>query len=329
MRRVIAHAVLVAGVCQTSGADAHHPNPTARPAGAAPDLGLAFDSSAARLDARVATEWSYFGRLLDRESTRPMKGGLLVGLVVPAVHAVLPTETRLIARLPVGFLQTQRPGQKDDVRFGAGDAVIEVSQPLNSFWKGRTITFGVRLGVVIPTGRYAPDDRVAVNALSGSAAGAFDMVTYNAQASLGADVWSLRTGAEVGWRPHRRWRIGLLGLWTEPLSQTQDNIQWGRDVDGQLELTFVPWLSRLAVTVGVDCRWHDQDDLPNEEGAGRSLAGGRREVGGSFGFGTQFVDQFACGARVHVPLLQRVGGVQLVETFSAQVGCGYAFNLDG
>ena len=310
---------------------AHHSRPTARPS--LPALSLGFGrlaSEPSNLELQIGTEVSYFDRLRQEDFAAEGDGALLVGTLVSAARLALASGTELRARLPVGFVS--RSGSSDDpsdTAFGLGDAVLAVAQELLVFGSNRPQDLSLRVaaGLLIPTGLYRSDASLSFIDVSPGPGGALDVVTYDTQASLGAGVWSATFGLEFGWQLSRRLVLGARGQWSEPLTSTFDGISWGRDIDAAIGLTAAPWLDVLTIAVGIDYRRHTLDTVPNEETGERLDVGGRDELGVVAGIEAWLSDDLRCAGGLHLPVWQRVGGVQLVETVSVQASCGYRVGL--
>ena len=309
---------------------AHHPRPTARPTGAG--LALTTDlgwRDGARIDARVATEFSYFDRLLQAESARDGGGSLWIGSLVPSIAGLFDTGTAVQVRLPVGLVVTGSPTESGDTAFGLGDLNLTASQELSRLWAepSRWLSVSARLQLSAPTGRYRSGATMSFTDVSPTDEGGLDVVTYDTQSSLGAGVWSAGAGLQVAAWLSKRVQVNAASVVTVPLSRTPDRIRWGRDVDVQLGGAVVPWLDVLALLGGVDYRWHDLDDVPDAETGEQIRVGGRHEVGVMAGLQGRIGRSLTCEGRVHWPVWQRAGGVQLVETVSARASCGYVFSL--
>ncbi len=325
---VVAFAAVVAA--WPALATAHHPRPTARPSGGGLSFGLgARAPRAPTLDLRVGSQIDYFDRLQQDTASRDGGGSLLVGTLVSSARWRLRTGTELGARLPVGFVRSASSDGVDDTAFGLGDATLTVAQALTELWPVAPRRWSVRVsaGLILPTGRYRSDAALSFTDVAAGTEGQLDVVTYDTQASLGAGTWASVVGTEVGWRATDRLHLVVLGRWTEPLTTTPDDIRWGRDIDVQTGVSMSPWLDVLEITASVDYRFHDRDRIPNEDDEGRSVVGGRDEIGVAGGLAVRLTDRLHCGGRVHVPVWQRVGGVQLVETVSAMISCDVRVGL--
>lgn len=321
---------VVAGAAHVETALAHHTRPTARPTSSGGLLRLSTsDVQKPKLSVIVGTELAYFDRFRSTDEAHNDGGRLLITTLVPSVQVVLATGTDAQIRLPVGFVRAEPSVQNATTEFGLGDLDVGVRQDLSRLWSNAgdrlTIHLGARL--VAPTGRYRSDAALSVVGLTTGDDRALRPTTYDTQASLGAGIWSAGLGVQLGWRPHPRWHLSSLAEWLEPLSNTSDGIRWGRDVDVQVALTAVVWAETLALMVGGDYRWHDQDRVPDPESGRRFDVGGRDELGVAVGLRAELTDSWSCSARGHIPVWQRVGGVQLVETVSAELQCGYLFRL--
>ena len=323
-------SVVLAGLSVASwpqSARAHHPRPTARPSLPTAALGFGVPTAGgSTLELRIGAEVSYFDRLRQDDLTADGDAALLVGTLVPAVRWALSTGTEVRGRLPVGFVRRSASGGPSDTAFGLGDVSLTVAQELLGFGARDRVSLRITVGLVLPTGLYRSDASVSfVDILTGPE-GALDVVTYNTQATLGAGTWSATLGLELAWRLSSRLWLGARGRWSEPLTSTSDGILWGRDIESMLGLTVVPWLDALTVAVGVDYRRHALDAVPDDTGR-RLDIGGRDELGVVAMFEAGLSDDLRCSGGAHIPAWQRVGGVQLVETVSVRVSCGYRFGL--
>ena len=115
-----------------------------------------------------------------------------------------------------------------------------------------------------------------------------------------------------------------------PVTETRDDLQWGVDVSLGARSNLRMFEGALTLSAGPVYRFHGKDRVGAEaslDGVGARV-GGRHEVGLATGVLARVSKGLSCGVNVHVPVYQRVGGIQLVESASGSVRCSLAFGLD-
>jgi hypothetical protein len=332
MRNLALAAVLL--VVGAAPAGAHHTTATTH-VGASPyRLGGLTGLRAPRLEFGFAYQLHVFDRLI--EDTVALSsdslGNVTVHMVSLPVAAVFSGGTRLDISVPFGFADV-RDAERDLQRtLGMGDLLATISQDVVALVaEPGPLSVNLRAGLVMPTGRYAPDDVLAATRLRPGAEGSLNLSTYNMNASLGRGAWAAIAGAQVAWSPSRGARMEADLTVVVPLSRTADEVLWGADVlatvGGCVEL--VPGV--LGACPGLVGRHHARDmikDLDETSGAPvRRRVGGRVELAMRLGFDVTFTEGFGCTLSGELPVYQRAGGLQLVESVSFRVGCRFLSSL--
>lgn len=329
--------VVVVALLASSPARAHHGTATNRADGASGALGVGAGlarAGAAGLDASLSAELSVFGRRLEGSTPHEGGGALVVHTWSPTLGFTFASGTRAGLRLPVGLVHTDPEYGDSASAAGLGDLELAISQDvLRPFGvsTGGPVELRAQVGLQAPTGRYDAESALAITRVEDGAGGALDVVTYDTRASLGAGAWRLAGALEARARLLPSLHVFGAARLGGPLDRTPDDIRWGLDLVGQLGVSWVPWADRLGLIAGLAHRWHTKDTVPGEDretGAPtRERVGGRQELGALLGLDLAVTRRLVCGARAHVPAWQHAGGVQLVETVSAQLSCGYRWPM--
>lgn len=329
-------------------ASAHHPNATAKvgtTSGPSQSEVGADDVPAPRLDASLAYEMFFFGRVMrgSDDYDRAGLGTVQMYLLSTSLALELASRTRATLRVPVGVLLSNPvDGEAEVASAGMGDMQLTVAQEMRSDRAGGP-AIGLRLrgGLVAPTGRYETEESFSLTDIVGSPDGSVAPVTYNTRASLGGDTWSLIAAAELEWDASERVRLQLASTIFQPLTTTSDGIRWGLDgeIGAQSRVAAIP--GRLVIGGGIDYRFHGRDQVPLDEvpamdgddpGAGdgapgRESSGGRHELGLGLGISARLTRPLSCAIRVRLPVWQRVSGIQLVETVATTASCSMTLGL--
>lgn len=289
-----------------------------------------------RADGALVHDFSFFDRVLEGAEGYDQAdlGAVVVTTLSPTFRLLLDTGTSVGLRVPIG-ISVASPAEGDaQTLAGLGDLQLSAAQELTALWdreRDLPLAVSVRVGMVAPTGRYEPDVGFSVTDVSGSSEGTIDLITYNTRATLGAGVWSLVGALELDWDVVDRLSLTATGQLVQPFTRTSDDIFWGLDAEVALYTSFAVLPGRFRVGLGADYRYHGLDEIPVEDEVTgalvRDAVGGRDEVGLGLGVEARFTNRLGCSVRGHVPVWQRVGGVQLVETFSVTTGCAYAVEL--
>ena len=321
-------------------ASAHHSSSTSRVGGASDfrRVGVANSTIAPpRLDAAMAYDLLLFDRVLQGSDTydKAQFGSVLINFISVSLGLELASSTSGALRIPFGIVVLNPVDGAAETSVGLGDVHVTVGQELFSlFDRAGTLPMSlrVRVGLVVPTGRYEPDASLSLTDVSGSADGSIDLVTYNARASMGAGVWSFLAAAELDWRVHDSVSLQLSAAVLQPASATSDNIRWGTDAELGGLATIELIRDALMVRGHMDYRFHSRDDVQQvvDEMPGmvrRERVGGRDEIGLGLGVEARPGRGFTCSVRGRIPAWQQVGGIQLVETVSTTVSCAFAMGI--
>jgi len=326
--------VAFASLVVAPGARAHHGGPVSRVGAPSAPLGARLHgvTPAPRVDLGIGYGATYFDRTYEGDSPYALGslGSVLVHVVSLDGGVTLGSGTTLSATLPAGVVESDAPDGARRSESGLGDLSFRVSQDLAALWDpsdDRSVALELRVGAVAPTGRYDRTAALTVLGLQAGPGGALSPTTYDARASLGAGAWSLSGGARVVGRvaPGLGLEAGV-GV-VAPVEDTPDDIRWGADLTAHVGATLDLAGGALAVSLGADARAHAADEIPFVDGAVHE-AGARTELGLQLGVFARPVDTLSCGLRAHVPVYQRVDGVQLVETVSVSLACGVGVALD-
>ncbi len=288
-----------------------------------------------RLSVSLVYGTRYFGRVLEGTQLyeKSELGSVFLNTLSLQAAIELKTRTLLGVGVPVGIVAVYAAGGGKHVTGGLGDIEIHLSQELVSLFIEDPERFSIMLrgGLVTPSGRYEPEARLSVTDLSGAPDGSLGVVTYNAQASLGADSWSPFAGLGVRWQAAKRVGLFVDGTVLIPASRTRDNLQWGIDASTRAGVSVEILAERVSLIANADYRHHFEDEVPVvDEASGVTMServGGRDEVAVSLGVGVAISKILSCSLDVRVPVWQRVGGVQLVETISGTAACAIVWGL--
>lgn len=286
-----------------------------------------------RFEIGLTYESTLFDRVRsgDSDYTRARLGSIWIHSAIIATAITLPSRTTLGATLPTGIsLVTPHEGARLSVA-GLGDLQLIASQDLTPIFDPKIkgpIRLALRGGATLPTGRYEPEARLSLTTLVPSEGGSLRLMTYDTRASLGIGVPSLLAGLEVVISPATALRLRAATVAMQPIGTTMDEIRWGPTVVSELSIEgdIAPW--RLTLVGGLLHRHHGSDVVTvREEPMRRERVGGREELAASLGVRLYVTDELTCTLRTQLPFYQHVGGVQLVETFSTQLGCAVAFGF--
>lgn len=288
-----------------------------------------------RVDLGLTYETLYFGRV--REGSHAYEkghpGSVHVHTLTPSARLVIASRTSFSLSLPVGLVTTRPAESEGSTGAGLGDTQLSIAQDFAPLLGARDGAFAlsVRVSATLPTGRYEPESNLSVVDIAPGDAGALNLVTYNTRASLGAGAFALSAGVDASVRIHERVSMRIGGGVTRPLTRTRDDILWGTDVYGETGAQVAVVRDVAAADVAADYRFHDRDTVRAIDESNGQLVdarvGGRHEVAVSAGVSVRVARAVACSARVRVPVYQHAGGVQLVETVSANAGCAVSFGL--
>lgn len=279
-----------------------------------------------RIDSAAGYTFSRFGRLLDGRDTRDADGAISVHLMHLMNRVVLNDDWAVGAFVPLGVSTASTDDGDDQNSAGLGDMTLFVERRL---WDDERLRVTVDGGLLLPTGRYDPDNALSVSDLQTSDDGGLDLATFDTRSSLGADVWAARGGVDLRW-VGTRIRPGLRVALSQPLSETSDGIRWGADVWTRLDAAASLFGDALNVHLGFDYRKHfgdrldfaDEDEVPE-----RRTVGGRDDIGAVVDLQVPLGDALSCGASARLPVWQRAGAIQWVETLSTSFQCAYGFGL--
>lgn len=251
--------------------------------------------------------------LRDGKTTRNAQGfRITTHALTQHVRVGFPTGTGVSLALPVGGTLTHTNAGREQ-HLGPGDLVLRVDQRL-----GPVV---LNLGGTAPTGTTATHSVQMSDVVSRGTALA--MQSYDTRASLGAGTWTTLGGAALDGRFQAV--TGSLSTWGQlPLGENRDGVRWGATVgaQGSAGLDKGPLAARADLTLRHHTadRWIDDELGPTSGGRRTQLA-----VGGSLAVRPS--QTVRCRASARVPVLRQAQGTQLVESFSANVGCTHRVDL--
>lgn len=285
-----------------------------------------------RITPTVGYMYARFGRLLEgtADFQGEGQGAVDVHLALLGLSGALQSGTEIGILLPVGVSRTSLEDQDALTSTGLGDMKLWASQDLGRLLFPDASRVGLRVsaGLVLPSGVYDPQTQVRVSSLETSPDGGLEFLLYDTQSSLGAGTTALEAGAVLGWRLWERASVFTEADVRQPLHETPDQIFWGTDMRTRLAAQVWPWVRRLAVRAGLRYAHHTPDRIPlpgAESEDGRRFVGGRDELSVEARILAHFLPWFGCGVQARLPIWQRVGGVQLVESFSTHLECSVSF----
>ncbi len=294
----------------STAAGAHHDAAIA-PVSPAPMYGRV-DAAGPSLAAGVAWDTSVFGRVLQGSKRFGGEGGQVVRHTWTHRAAwTLPSGTGLEVRAPVVVLDA----------VASGDLELEIRQTLDAF------TFSG--GVAAPTGAYTRDPVLQASTVTVEG-GAVELVTTDVRASAGSGAWTGILGAQgvLG----SDWQLVGSGVVRIPLTRTVDDIRWGSlfaGSGGVLARVGGAWRAGLNVDVRHQLahRFWEMDDhlgVTVERRSGRQTVLGIRPVATHRVWSSgpeRRPGRLDCEVGLHLPVWQRVQGVQLSESASGRVAC--------
>lgn len=314
---------------------AHHSTATTRVNGAIDirQTPSAKDAAPERLDAALRYDFLLFDRVLAGTApyTDAAMGSAALSMVTLSAGVEFPSRTRATLRVPFGVSTLQESDGSSQSTSGAGDMQVLLGQELVSLFATEELPFTILLqgGVLAPTGKYDPEAALSVTDVGGYKAGELQLATYNTRTSLGLGAWAALAALQLDWDVVKEFSAQFSTALLAPVTNTVDDIRWGADVE--VGIATRTWLYQEVVSllVGVDYRFHGQDEVPAVElfGAERVEVGGRNELALRAGVGANFSEDVSCALGGRLPFWQQASGVQLVETAAITLGCGYALGL--
>lgn len=288
-----------------------------------------------RVDLGLTYETLYFGRVREgsRDYGKGHPGSVFVNTLTPNARLVIASRTSFSLSIPVGLVTTWPADGEGFSGAGLGDTQLSIAQDFAPMLGSRDGAFelSVRVSASLPTGRYEPESNLSVVDLAPGDAGALNLVTYNTRATLGAGAFAISAGVDFAARLHARVRMRAGAGAIRPITRTRDDILWGTDVYGDASAHIGLLRDVIALEAGADYRFHDRDTVRAlDESNGQYVdasVGGRHEVAVSAGLSVRVAKAASCSVRARVPVYQYAGGVQLVETVSANAGCAVSLGL--
>lgn len=341
MKRIVVLCSLIAvdALRSCSPGFAHHSNhtsPLRRPMELSAWDDMSKDGERDRIALALSYQSSFFGKWHQgaKRYDQSNLGGVVQQMLTMGLTMSSSTGSAVGAQLPVGLMSLLLPacdtGSNCDVHhaMGLGDLQLFGEQNLLQMMRwSKTSQFFLRVGLRVPTGRYEPNLQLSLTDISASVdtLGTINSTTFNTQANLGAGSWAGVVALRFIAQLMSLVNIVLDTSLTTPLNRTQEGYRWGLDslTSAQIGVDILP--NHITVIVGGDYLWHQRDLVPDISTAADLLVGGRRELGILFGVQVGRRSKLPCALSMHLPVYQQVGGIQLVETLSGQIGCTMAW----
>lgn len=308
-------------IIATAGiAYAHHDGAVGRIDPNATRLITPATGDAPRLDTSLAYRFAYFGRVLDDGSTVDGDGAIEVHLAVLGAQLFVTDAIYINAAVPVGVSFT-RADRFDEQTAGLGDITLGAGYASQLRW----LAWSFDAGIVVPSGRYEPDNALTISDLSTTADGGLDLAIFDTRASLGADTWAAQ-GAFTAAVPMGAFTPRVRVFAVQPLTDTSDGIRWGADFAAASDLVWN--LGPVSVSAGGEWRVHREDRLQvGSDEAPFERLGGREQLALLAEASVALGADSRCGVSGALPVYQRTGAPQVVETFSGSVQCALALEL--
>ncbi|MEO1482406.1 MAG: transporter [Myxococcota bacterium] len=275
---------------------------------------------APRLDSSLAYRFAYFGRVLDDGSTVDGDGAIEVHLAVLGARVYATDSVFFSAALPVGLSRTE--GERfDEQTRGLGDMTLGVGYATQ--WS--RVLLSAEAGMVLPSGRYEPENALTISDITTTAEGGLDLALFDTRASLGADTWAAQAAVTAAlplgpWIPRARLSA------VQPLTDTEDGIRWGTDLSAAADLAWTG--GPVTLSGGAEWRSHLEDRLQvGSDDAPLERLGGRDQLSVLAEISVATGEDARCGIAGSVPVYQRTGAPQVVETFSGSLQCAFALGL--
>jgi hypothetical protein len=227
--------------------------------------------------------------------------------------------------LPIGIYQRYDAHQMNRSS-GLGDLFVSMQQrSCRQQIKGNRFCVAALVGLTIPTGEYAVDQKSTTNMLTAQDNGSFVINTFNAQTSLGSDTWSVFIGGKVDWRYSSHFHVFTEIGYLLPMTETQDQILWGSDLFTKLSVVshIVDWGGLL---LGGSWQNHGYDTVLNIEQEQRRVeVGGRQTFEIHAGGFVKLNKKTSCEVGVDYTPWAELNAPQLIKASSVRLGCLYAW----
>jgi hypothetical protein len=314
-------------LCFSPQVSAHHNSMTSKAGEISPILSLnenSGDTVAYQLNTRFSLEIGHWHK--PQELSKEIDLGRLEAYQFKlAQNWYLNRDQSLSIILPIGIYQRYSEHQMNRSS-GLGDLFIYMQQrSCSQKVKGRRFCMAALLGLTIPTGEYGVDQKSTTNMLTTQDSGSFIINTFNAQTSLGADTWSVFIGGRGDWYYSHRFHVFTEMGYLLPMTETQDQILWGRDLFTKLSvvISLVDW---GGVQLGGIWQKHGYDTVPNiEQEQQRVEVGGRQTFGINAGAFVKLNKKTSCEVGVEYTPWRELNAPQLIKTSSLRIGCLYSW----
>lgn len=272
-----------------------------------------------RLESTVFYQFTRFDRFLDDRAAQVGSGSIDVHQTVLTSRWFMTGSTFLSAVLPFGVSLT-REGERTEHTRGLGDLRLGLGRATQ--WQSLSIT--VEGNVMVPTGRYEPNNTVSVSRFVESPRGGLDLSTFDTRASLGADVWSAQAAVAISRLfPLATPRVRLFA--SQPLTETSDGIRWGADLAAVLDLS--RQFGALNVGAGTEWRTHLRDRLMLVGTDTEQSVGRRDQLSALMDVSVALASDARCGVHLSLPAFQRAEMSQVLETYSGSARCEFLWAL--
>lgn len=254
-------------------------------------------------------------------------GSVAIAMSTLGVRLRLAGSAQLLASLPWGLAVVRSPAGDTRTFMGLGDARLGLGVDLanlrraGAVARARGVGIPVRVQLVAPTGRRDRSANLSQTNVDGmGSSGQWSLLETNADANLGAGAWAAQVNVGFSVATTRWLTLALWGQWLRPLTSTSEGRRWGQDLLlGTGARAALPG-SAVAITGGVDARWHSTDIAADGD-----RLGARGDLGVSVGLSVRVTSWLRCATSVRLPTGRRAERRVLMESVSAGGQCQVGF----
>jgi hypothetical protein len=315
----------------------HHPGGGSQvaPSGGRYDAGrVAFGAPGRGPWLSVGGEWRFAraGRLLSGGTAVRGEGGPRVDAQAARLHLALAMVRGTTVELAVPWLAVaavRSDGGRERWN-GVGDVSVGVRQDLGRFYSrapGWVPRVAVRVGLELPTGRV--DDRTVATVRRFVTDGAeLHYATYVVEAGLGQGAVAVTADLDAAWGIGARGEVAVAVRGRVPVADVRGEARRGAAVAAELVWAARLWAERVVPFAGLGFRYVAGDEVGGGGAAGEeAVAASQRALlvlaGARVGLGRGV----AASVAAEFPVVSRVEGVQLVESWGLSVGLSATFGL--
>lgn len=231
-------------------------------------------------------------------------------------------------QLPVGVSVRKQEGLAQPQVWGLGDLRVVGGRVWRWLSPERPLRFFARAGVVLPTGRFRPEDFIEASYLEPQgSSGVISVRRVQAQAGLGGGVWAGLAAVSLSRRWHRLSQWFAMFDAAMPLSKTAEGHRWGADLQARLMADVSDKKRRVTGFAGPEYMYHTADRFAQAQGSPEidlELAG-RHRVGVRAGVSVQLQPRWSCSIEGLIGVWQQAEAGALRETMQASGACRWAF----